>query len=210
MNRSIIASLLLALLLLLLAAPAGAQWLPVYLEPTIAGVQDANGVYISDVIVTWAVEEDWVILAGCEDTYIAEDTGEQGRDLGCYGWTANPEVGFSGEVNIVRQAAPPEQSFIELKAGVEQLESDEIINLGQAASLHAKADAAETEYYLGELKASSNVLHAFQNELVALSATSEPNWLIGSQWSLTPNWVFASEWLLAEGLTRVLTPSMSE
>jgi hypothetical protein len=213
-KRSMMASLLLALLLLLLAAPVGAQWLPIYLEPTIAGVQDGNGVYISDVVVTWTVEPDWVILGGCEDTLITEDTGPEGVDLWCYGTTENPDEGFGGEVNIVRQAAPAEQSFIELKAGIEELESDEIINLGQAGSLDAKLEVAEIKYGAGELMATSNVRDAFQNELVGLAAVIdpqwhvEPQWQIDPEWSIDPSWVIAPEWLLAEALIRVVTPSM--
>ena len=78
-KQSIMASLLLVLLLLLLAAPVGAQDLVIYIEPTITGVQDANGVYISDVWVTWPVwpdpPEGWIIdpMANCEDTYVDGD-----------------------------------------------------------------------------------------------------------------------------------------
>jgi hypothetical protein len=192
-KQSIIASLLLALLLLLLAVPVGAQWLVNYAEPNISGVQDANGVYISDVWVTWTIQDDWVIVGGCEDTYINEDTVPQGVDLWCYGTTPNPDQGFSGEVNIVRQLPPVELIFPELKQSTAlALGVDRIVSQGQIGSLLVKIDVAETKYYLDQLITSSYAMHAYRNEAVPQLGAMSP------------------QVLLAEALIRVLTPSMSQ
>jgi hypothetical protein len=104
------------------------------------------------------------------------------------------EQGFSGSVNIVRkQLTSPELIFPELKQSTALLLGvDRIVSQGQVDSLLVKLDVAETKYYLAEFKASSNLVHAYQNELVALRGY------------LTP------QWLLAESLIRVLTPSMSQ
>jgi hypothetical protein len=195
---SIIASLLLALMLLPLAVPVAAQDLVIYADPIVIGVTDVTGVQIGDVDVQWSLDPDdeggWVVLGGCEHTRITEDTGPDGVDLFCYG-TA-PEGEFGGGVNIVRQAAPPEVAFQALKQGVAEQEAQGIYNEGQADSLLVKLDVAELAYDLGAPIVASNVLHAFQNELVALSG------------SIPPEWTSAPLWLLAESLIRVVTPSM--
>jgi hypothetical protein len=190
---SIIASLLLALLLLLLAAPVVAQDLVIYLEPTVTGVQDNNGVYIGDVDVKWILDPEdeggWVVVTGCEDTRIIEDTGPEGVDLWCHG-TA-PDGIFGGAVNIVRQAAPPELVFPELKQSTALLLGvDRIVSQGQVDSMLVKLDLAEIKYYMGELIVTGSVLHAVQNEMVALRGS------------------ITSEWLLIQSLRRVVTPSM--
>lgn len=186
-NPFIIGGVLLALLLL--QAPlVQAQHLVVY--PDIVGTLGDDGYYISDVIVTWPAEDTWPSDANvdCEDAYIDYDT--EGVDLFCFVTTQQGELLAAGGVRIKRQFPGVDEAFDALEYGTEQILQDGYINIGQFESLQIKVDVAQTQYYMGQLKVTSNLLHGYQNELFGLMGVLGP------------------QWLLAETLRGVVTPSM--
>ena len=89
MKKHLLPTLLAALLLTATFSsdPAQAQGLVEYISPDISGTLGNNGIYISDVSISWNIPVDAIpeTIIGCEAQTLTQDTPPEGVVIPCYG-----------------------------------------------------------------------------------------------------------------------------
>lgn len=162
----------------LMAVPASAQGLVVYIQPYLSCTEwGPDGVCQGVLTVSWILPEDAENIIGCETLVIDDDVPV---DVFCRYEDAETQFTIGGPATITRSAVSAQQAIGNVGSAVALLELSGELNGGQAQSLMFKLSKAGEMVEQGLFLPTANLVKAcaHQGERISLAKGDiPPDWL---------------------------------